>query len=169
MNASIRSRLTVLSVAPVTILAIILLMLTAWEASSLSERQSSSAEHSLLELQKEEVKAYIEVTYSAIESLYESGGTLEEALPILRGIKYGESGYVFGYSGKGDRIFIGKGDKGVGDNFWDLTDSNGKKLVQELIAAGKTVGVMLHTISLNPVKLSQNPNSPTRFFLIDGT
>ncbi|WP_421864585.1 methyl-accepting chemotaxis protein [Motiliproteus sp.] len=140
MSFSIRSRLTVLSVAPVTILALILLLITAWEASSLSERQSSSAETSLLDLKKQEVKAYVEVTYSAIEALYNSGASLEEALPILRSIKYGENGYVFGYSGKGDRIFIGKGNKGIGENFWDLTDSNGKKLVQELIAAGKSGG-----------------------------
>ncbi|RDE25226.1 methyl-accepting chemotaxis protein [Motiliproteus coralliicola] len=140
MSFSIRSRLTVLSVAPVTILALILLLITAWEASSLSERQSSSAETSLLELKKQEVKAYIEVAYSAIEALYESGATLEEALPILRSIKYGKNGYVFGYSGSGDRIFIGQGNKGIGDNFWDLTDSNGKKLIQELVAAGKAGG-----------------------------
>ncbi|WP_210394631.1 methyl-accepting chemotaxis protein [Motiliproteus sediminis] len=140
MNISIRARLTVLAVVPVTLLAIMLLIVTQFETESLSRQQSMQARESLVAVKRTEAKAYMEMAYSAVKDIYESGGELEQALPILRNLKYGDSGYIFGYTSKGTRVFLGQSDKGLGDNFWDLTDTQGNKLVQQLIAAGRQGG-----------------------------
>ncbi|MDX2421764.1 MAG: methyl-accepting chemotaxis protein, partial [Amphritea sp.] len=65
---------------------------------------------------------------------------LVEALPTLMSLIFGDNGYFFGYIGKGDRVFIGNSDKGVGENYWDLKDANGVYLVRELVKAGQNGG-----------------------------
>ncbi|MEF1289149.1 methyl-accepting chemotaxis protein, partial [Vibrio sp. M260118] len=56
----------------------------------------------------------------------------------LKSLEYGKTGYVFGYDSKGVRIAIGKSDKGIGENFWNLQDKQGNYLIQDLIRNAKT-------------------------------
>ncbi|HEY5718207.1 MAG TPA: methyl-accepting chemotaxis protein [Motiliproteus sp.] len=140
MNISIRARLFILALVPSTLLALVLLVVTAVETTSLSEIQEQSAESSLMALKKQEVKAYMEMAAGSVQALYDSGAELEEALPILKNLKYGDNGYVFGYRDKGERLFMGQSTKGVGDNFWDLKDAEGTYLIRELVKVGKQGG-----------------------------
>ncbi|WP_427977931.1 methyl-accepting chemotaxis protein [Agarivorans sp.] len=137
MSLTIRQRLLVLSIAPILVFAIIILWLTVSETQKLSHKQSRATHDSMLQLKKEELKSYIDLAYSSIAIIYETGGTLEQALPILKSLEYGESGYIFGYSAEGIRIFSGSSTKGLGDNFWSLQDKQGQYLIQGLIKASK--------------------------------
>ncbi|RTE67510.1 methyl-accepting chemotaxis protein [Amphritea opalescens] len=140
MTLSISKRLTVMSAAPVILLAIILFLLTLFESEQLRQEQLDLTNTKFVEMKREELKFMNEMAYSAVRQLYENGGSLAEALPILRSLKFGDSGYFFGYTGKGDRVFLGSLDKGIGKNFWDLKDANGVYLVRELVKAGKSGG-----------------------------
>lgn len=75
---------------------------------------------------------------SAIEPLLKRNATLEEALPVLRELEFGETGYIFGYNSKGVRVVVGKNDKGIGENFYNLQDKKGNYLIQDLLKNAKT-------------------------------
>lgn len=140
MPISIRNRLLILAIVPVILLAAALFLTFTSQSSDLVDRQLNTVESRVGDIKKEELKAYMEMAYASIAHIYENGGSLEEALPILRNLKYGESGYVFGYTSRGDRVLLGQSDKGIGDNFWDLQDKKGNYLVRGLLDASKNGG-----------------------------
>ena len=140
MALSISKRLSIISTAPVILLALILFSLTYFESNELRHEQLELTENKFLEMKHAELKLLNEMAYNSIRHIYESGGSLEEALPTLRDLKFGDSGYFFGYSDKGDRVFMGNIDKGIGKNYWNLQDSNGVYILRELIKAGKQGG-----------------------------
>ncbi|WP_432452189.1 MULTISPECIES: methyl-accepting chemotaxis protein [unclassified Agarivorans] len=137
MSLTIKHRLIFLALAPVLILATSMLALTISETQKLSLAQSVATKQSMLQMKKAELKSYMDMSYSAIAEIYENGGTLEQALPILKRLEYSNSGYIFGYTNQGVRVFMGGVDKGIGDNFWDLQDKQGQYLIQGLIKASK--------------------------------
>ncbi|MCV6610642.1 MAG: methyl-accepting chemotaxis protein [Amphritea sp.] len=140
MNLSISKRLTIMGVAPVTLLAIFLLIFTSYKNAQLADMQAKNTRESLMENKKEELKSYMELAQTSVQHIYDHGGTLEEAMSVFKGLKYGESGYFFGYTGDGVRLFLGGTGKGVGDNHWNLQDSDGVYLIRELISTGKNGG-----------------------------
>ncbi|WP_432463645.1 hypothetical protein [Agarivorans sp. QJM3NY_33] len=74
MSLTIRQRLSVLALAPVLLLAASMLLLTYHETQKLNQSQSIETEASLIEMKKEELKAYLDLSYSAIVHIYEQGG-----------------------------------------------------------------------------------------------
>ncbi|WP_290699922.1 methyl-accepting chemotaxis protein [Amphritea sp.] len=140
MALSISKRLSIISTAPVILLAVILFTLTYFQSNKLSNEEHALTTTHFLEMKHAELKLLNEMAYNSIRHIYESGGSLEDALPTLRDLKFGDSGYFFGYSDKGDRVFMGNIDKGIGKNYWNLQDSNGVYILRELIKAGKQGG-----------------------------
>lgn len=140
MALSISKRLTLMSAAPVILLSIALFVLTLFESEQLRQQQLELTQAKFLEAKQEQLEFMNKMAYTAISHIYEKGGSLEEALPILRNLKFGDNGYFFGYTGTGDRVFLGRFEKDIGKNFWDLQDSKGVYLVRELIKAGKNGG-----------------------------
>lgn len=133
MKFSIRNRLMILAVVPVLLMATVLFINFEMASQQITDAQLDIAHQEVTEIKKAELQSLVESARSAIQPLYESGASLEEALPILRSIKYGESGYIFGYSTDGDRRLLGQSDKGLGENFWDLQDKKGNYLVREIV------------------------------------
>ncbi|UTW01912.1 methyl-accepting chemotaxis protein [Amphritea atlantica] len=140
MALSISKRLTIMGAAPIILLAIILLILTVFENNELRREQLEITKSKLLETKRAELKSLNDMAFSTIKHIYDDGGSLQEALPILRALKFGENGYFFGYTDKGDRVFMGNSDKDLGKNFSNLQDSNGNYLIRELVKAGKQGG-----------------------------
>lgn len=140
MNFSISKRLTIMGVAPVTLLAIFLLAFSFYENAQLADLQATNTRDSLVQNKKLELKSYMELAQTSVQHIYDNGGSLEEAMPVFTGLKYGNSGYFFGYASDGTRIFQGGTGKGVGSNFWNLQDSDGVYILREMIKAGKQGG-----------------------------
>ncbi|MBR9868898.1 MAG: methyl-accepting chemotaxis protein [Oceanospirillales bacterium] len=140
MALSISKRLTIMGAAPIVLLAIILLLLTVFENNELRLEQLDITKSKLVETKRAELKSLNDMAFSSIKHIYEGGGSLQEALPILRSLKFGKNGYFFGYTDNGDRVFMGNSDKDLGKNFSNLQDANGAYLIQELVKAGKQGG-----------------------------
>ncbi|WP_428034427.1 methyl-accepting chemotaxis protein [Amphritea sp.] len=117
-----------------------MLILTVFENRELGREQLEITESKLLEMKRAELESLNKVAFNSIKHIYETGGKLEDALPVLRALKYGKNGYFFGYTDKGVRVFMGDLDSSIGKNFWDLQDSNGVYITRELIKAGKQGG-----------------------------
>lgn len=137
MTTSIRTRLLILALVPVSVLALVLYFTANLQTNDLVNKEMVSVKSSVTNMQRRELQELMDMAYSSIKHIYENGGTLEEALPILRNLKFGKSGYIFGYTNSGKRILLGQSDKGMGKNFWDLQDKRGNYLVQGLIDAAK--------------------------------
>lgn len=138
MNLTIRSRLYVLSIAPLLIIALSLMYITYVEVLDLSHEQTQEARTTMMDMKKTELRSYIDIAETALIPLTKRQASLEEALEVLRGIKFGKSGYFFGYNSKGDRLLLGSQNKGIGENFWTSKDTAGNSFIQDIINNAKT-------------------------------
>jgi methyl-accepting chemotaxis protein len=138
MSLTIKSRLYILALVPLLVIALGMLGFTYVKTNQLNQEQVEITRANMMNMKKAELKNYIQMAKSAITPFLERGDTLEQALPTLKTLEYGESGYVFGYDTKGVRVAVGKSDKGIGENYWNLQDKQGSYLIQDLIRnAGK--------------------------------
>ncbi|MCG9749519.1 methyl-accepting chemotaxis protein [Vibrio brasiliensis] len=138
MSLTIRSRLYILALVPLLVIALGMLSFTYMKTTELNEQQIEVTRANLMNMKKAELRNYLQMAKSAIEPFLEKGATLEEAYPTLKTLEYGKSGYVFGYDSKGIRRVQGKSEKGIGENFWNLQDKQGNYLIQDLIRNAKT-------------------------------
>lgn len=138
MSLSIKSRLYVLALIPLLAITIGMLSVTYLKTSSLNLEQTQVTRQNMMDTKKSELKQFLQLATSSVEPLLKQGAPLEDALPILRSLKYGETGYIFAYDSKGVRIVTGDSDKGIGESFWDLQDKKGNFLIQDLIRNAKT-------------------------------
>ncbi|MFH4619774.1 methyl-accepting chemotaxis protein [Vibrio furnissii] len=140
MSLTIRHRLYILSIVPLLIIAISMMYLTFTETQSLSKTQMANTREAMMDMKKAELKAYLQIAESALTPLKNRQASREEALIILQEIAFGKNGYLFGYDSQGNRVLLGKGQTGLGDNFMDLKDSQGNYLVRDLIKNAKSGG-----------------------------
>lgn len=137
MSLTIRQRLYVLSIVPLLIISLSMMYLSFSETQKLNNEQITETRSSMMDMKRAELKSYLQIAETALSPLTQRNASLEEAMLVLREISFGSSGYLFGYNSKGDRLLLGKSDKGVGENFWSLQDSHGNYLVQDLLKNAK--------------------------------
>ncbi|WP_159651204.1 methyl-accepting chemotaxis protein [Vibrio atypicus] len=138
MSLTIKSRLYILALVPLLVIALGMLGVTYLKTQELNERQVDVTRTNMMNMKKEELKNYIQMAKSAVQPFLDRGASLEEAYPTLMTLEYGETGYVFGYDSKGKKIVQGTNKKGIGENFWNLQDKQGNYLIQDLIRNAKT-------------------------------
>lgn len=138
MKLTIRTRLYFLSIFPLIIIALSLMYVTNVKIHELSDRQMSQIRTNMMAMKESELRSYIDITKNALRPIIKRNGDREEALEILRAIEFGENGYIFGYDSQGIRVFMGEMDQGIGNSFWNLKDSLGNYLIQDLIKNAKT-------------------------------
>jgi methyl-accepting chemotaxis protein len=110
------------------------------QMSNLNHTQQQLIHQHLSEQKRSELKAYIDIVDSSLTALKARNADRQDVIEKLSQIHFGDSGYVFGYDSKGNRLFLGDTGKGIGKNFWDLKDSKGNFLIQNLIKQGKEGG-----------------------------
>ncbi|MEZ9716256.1 methyl-accepting chemotaxis protein [Vibrio cyclitrophicus] len=137
MTLTIKNRLYILSFIPLLLMAIGMMSVTYMKSTELTAQQVESTRSNMMAMKEKELKAYLQMAYSAISPFLDRGATLEEALPTLRTLEYGESGYIFGYDSKGVRVVVGQSNDGIGKNYYDLQDKQGNYLIRDLIKNAK--------------------------------
>ncbi|CDU02462.1 Methyl-accepting chemotaxis protein [Vibrio coralliirubri] len=137
MTLTIKNRLYILSFIPLLLMAIGMMSVTYMKSTELTAQQVESTRSNMMAMKEKELKAYLQMAYSSISPFLDRGATLEEALPTLRTLEYGESGYIFGYDSKGVRVVVGQNNDGIGNNYYDLQDKKGNYLIRDLIKNSK--------------------------------
>ncbi|MEC7308897.1 methyl-accepting chemotaxis protein [Vibrio crassostreae] len=137
MTLTIKNRLYILSFIPLLLMAIGMMSVTYMKSTELTAQQVESTRSNMMAMKEKELKAYLQMAQSSISPFLERGATLEEALPTLRTLEYGESGYIFGYDSKGVRVVVGQNNDGIGNNYYDLQDKKGNYLIRDLIKNSK--------------------------------
>ncbi|TCW20099.1 methyl-accepting chemotaxis protein [Vibrio crassostreae] len=137
MTLTIKNRLYILSFIPLLLMAIGMMSVTYMKSTELTAQQVESTRSNMMAMKEKELKAYLQMAQSSISPFFERGATLEEALPTLRTLEYGKSGYIFGYDSKGVRVVVGQNNDGIGKNYYDLQDKKGNYLIRDLIKNSK--------------------------------
>ncbi|MCG9639243.1 methyl-accepting chemotaxis protein [Vibrio sp. Isolate34] len=137
MTLTIKNRLYILSFIPLLLMALGMMSVTYMKSTELTAQQVESTRSNMMAMKEKELKAYLQMAQSSISPFLDRGATLEEALPTLRTLEYGESGYIFGYDSKGVRVVVGQNNDGIGKNYYDLQDKKGNYLIRDLIKNSK--------------------------------
>ncbi|KLN64894.1 MULTISPECIES: methyl-accepting chemotaxis protein [Vibrio] len=138
MSLTIRSRLYILALVPLLVIALGMLSFTYMKTTELNEQQIEVTRTNMMNMKKAELRNYLQMAKSAVQPFLNRGASLEEAYPTLKTLEYGKTGYVFGYDSKGIRRVQGSSEKGIGDSYWNLQDKQGNYLIQDLIRNAKT-------------------------------
>ncbi|NIY91212.1 methyl-accepting chemotaxis protein [Vibrio diazotrophicus] len=138
MNLTIRTRLYILSIVPLLLIAASMMFVSFTQTTNLNNHQMESTQNAMMAMKKTELKSYLKIADSALTPLKNSNASLQQALEILKEVQFGQNGYLFGYDSKGTRLLLGKSNAGIGENFWNLQDTQGNYLVQDLLRNSKT-------------------------------
>lgn len=111
----------------------------------------------VLDQVKNSIMFTVQATITSMDALYrENIGkmTHEEAVALVKrnfdAIKYSDAGYFFVYYTNGVRMVAPENKSQEGKNLWDLTDSKGNRLIQDIIYLARNGGGFSTYVWLNP-------------------
>lgn len=144
-SMSMKYKLISLGLVPGITILVILLALVSSRMQSVVDKDMDILRDTLLEAHKTELRHSLDVASSLIKPLYEAAPTGDspqrnEAISLLKQLKYGKDGYYFGYDGASVRVFSGSDSAKVGESFRAYKDVNGVLLINELVKQGQAGG-----------------------------
>ncbi len=134
-----------LTVLPMLAAMLITILLVNVQTRELSNRQALELKQSLLDIRKNELVNYTNLAFSAIDHLYgvadiDQGFAQERVKEILTNLEYSQDGYFYAYTNEGTNVVHPKQPYRLGENYWNLTDPNGKPVIRELIQQAQSGG-----------------------------
>ncbi|MGH1485902.1 MAG: methyl-accepting chemotaxis protein [Cellvibrionaceae bacterium] len=161
-NLSIRQKILFSSVAPVIVLALVLMWIVYNSSRSVAEETSGMISFSMLESTKATVKNNVDMAVSAIKPIYDKADADDEeakkqVLSILRSMDFDNGNYIFVYQYDGVNLATRPKPSLEGRNLIDLKDANGKLLIKDLIDIAKKGGDFYQYIWFNPANDQDEP------------
>lgn len=143
-SPKLRQKILAASLIPLLLVTGLLLFQTIVSARQAAEKRIENTRALLVAEKEARLQDYIALAKSSIASLYNGEGDIgtrqQAAKKILRGLSFGDDGYVFAYLYDGTNIVLPPKPQLEGKNLIDLKDANGKLLIQEMITAAKSGG-----------------------------
>ena len=140
----LKAKILSLAVAPLLLAIAVIGGLLVFETQRLERQQAQVLEEVLLNTKRDELRSYIELALTSIEHLYGAGrddeAAKEQAKAILSSMKFGVDGYFFVYANDGLNIVHPRMPDLVGQNLWNMRDTNGTYVIRELIQRAKEGG-----------------------------
>lgn len=141
---SIKVKILTLVIGAVLVSTVALCIFDITRLKNISEQNLNQTRERLISAKKQELQYFMDLAKTSISDvLTQEGIDLSEAQETirerLRQLRFGETGYIFGYTGDGTLVVYPKKET-LGKNLWNIEDPNGVKVIQELIAAAKAGG-----------------------------
>ena len=140
----LKAKILSLAVAPLLLAIAVIGGLLVFETQRLERQQAQVLEEVLLNTKRDELRSYIQLALTSIEHLYGAGrddeAAKEQAKAILSSMKFGDDGYFFVYANDGLNIVHPRMPDLVGQNLWNMRDTNGTYVIRELIQRAKEGG-----------------------------
>ncbi len=161
-NRRLTLNIILLSIVPLIIVVVIVASILFSQAKQLVEEQVALTRNNVLAVKKQELKQYVEMAVKSIEPYYLDDSLTEElakqiVAEKLSSLTYGSDGYFFAYTWEGDALVLPYQTDRIGKNWWNVEDVQGKKLLQELIEAGKNGGGFVDYLWHKPSKKEPLP------------
>ena len=140
----LKAKILSLAVAPLLLAIAVIGGLLVFETQRLERQQAQVLEDVLLSTKRDELRSYIELAMTSIDHLYGAGrdddAAKEQAKGILSSMKFGADGYFFVYADDGLNLVHPRMPDLMGQNLWNMRDSNGIYVIRELIERAKEGG-----------------------------
>jgi len=145
----VRSKLLLLVLGPILLLAILLSGIAIVTLSELADQQEARTRETLVQDRRAELQRYVELAGEAIAPIYQASGVNDmarraEAVAILERLSYGKDGYFWGYDQQALRVLQGNTKARIGESFADYRDPKGVYAIRELIKAGQDGSHYVH-------------------------
>jgi len=142
MRLTLKIKVLLLALVPVTLFALVLSGAAAKILHGLADEELETTRERMIDDARTRLEDYMRIGVSSVAHLYEPAAqgdlaSREEAIAILKKIKYGTDGYFFGHDSNVVRLFRGESPVDVGSNLSDRRDSNGVYINRELVAVAK--------------------------------
>ncbi len=144
-SMSMKYKLILLGLVPGIAILTVLLVLVSTRMQEIVDKDMDILRDTLLNAHKTELRNSLDIASSLVKSLYDAAPAgdspqKQEAIALLKQLKYGKDGYYFGYDGNSVRVFSGSDSARIGDSFRDYKDVNGVFLINELVKQGQAGG-----------------------------
>ncbi|TBZ37179.1 sensor histidine kinase MctS [Rhizobium leguminosarum] len=142
---TLRHQIIALAIVPLVISILAITIFITWQSANLAKNSIDTFEQNMLKTKEAEILNLTNLALSAIQTIYDSAGSDDEAAKqqvaaILTSLDYGKDGYFFVYDYDGNNIVHPRQSFRHGHNWLDLTDSDGDKVIAELIATARAGG-----------------------------
>jgi len=141
----LRHQIFTLAVVPLLVAIIAIAALLNWQSTSLARASIDAFESSLLPAKEAELLNLTNLAISAIDTVYQAAAIDDEdakrqVRDILGTLEYGEDGYFFVYDYDGNNIVHPRQAYRPGQNWLDLVDPDGNRVIASLIAKAQQGG-----------------------------
>ncbi|HAQ85457.1 MULTISPECIES: methyl-accepting chemotaxis protein [Stutzerimonas] len=142
MRLTLKTKVLLLALVPVTLFALVLSGAAAKILHGLADEELETTRERMIDDARTRLEDYMRIGVSSVAHLYEPAAqgdlaSRDEAIAILKKIKFGKDGYFFGHDSNVVRLFRGESPVDVGSNLSDRRDSNGVYINRELVAVAK--------------------------------
>lgn len=142
---TLRYQILALAIIPLVIAILAITTFITWQSANLARNNIATSEQNMLKAKEGEILNLTHLALSAIEAAYRNAGPGDQAAKkrvaeILTSLDYGKDGYFFVYDYDGNNIVHPRQHFRHGRNWLGLTDSDGDKVIAELIATAKAGG-----------------------------
>ncbi|WP_375749970.1 methyl-accepting chemotaxis protein [Vibrio sp. HN007] len=137
MKISIKNRIFLLVLLPLLFVSLAVLIVTYMDTKGLAKEQIEASHSNLISVKKDDLKDFLDLAMSSVSELIDDPANKPIVINRLKSLKFGEDGYLFGYSTNGVRMFIGDKGTDVGKSFLNAKDSKGNYYIKEIIRNAK--------------------------------
>jgi len=141
---NLRTKIVALAVAPLLVALVLVALAVRHQERDLAQRERALIEQTYMAQRRSELRSYVELAVSTVRPLYDAGlddeATRTEALRRLAALDYGDDGYFFVYDLQGRSLMHSRQPDLVGQNLWELRDSQGRFTIQDLLARAREGG-----------------------------
>jgi two-component system NarL family sensor kinase len=157
----LKLKVFLLAVIPLVGSLALIALAVGHQARDLAARERALVESATMASKKAELRHYVDLAQSIVQPLYGSGrddeATKEEATRLLASLDFGSDGYFFLYDMSGKSLMHPRLPELVGRNLWDMRDSNGTPMIQQLIARAREGGGFVRYAWNKPSTQEQAP------------
>ncbi|MDM0073488.1 cache domain-containing protein [Variovorax sp. J2P1-59] len=138
---NLRTKIVALAVAPLLIALMLVAFAVRHQERDLAQRERVLTEQTYMTQRRSELRSYVDLAVSVVQPLYDAAPDDEaaraEALRRLAALDYGDDGYFFVYDLQGRSLMHSRQPELVGQQLWELRDSQGRATIQDLIAQAR--------------------------------
>ena len=141
----LRNQILALAIGPLVLAIIVITALITWQSMTLARTSIDAFERNMLAAKEAELLNLTNLALSAIRSVYDRAGPDDEAAKeevkrILTDLDYGRDGYFFVYDYDGLNVVHPRQNFRPGNNWLDLYDPDGNRVIYDLIQKAKEGG-----------------------------
>jgi len=139
-------KVLLLMVIPVILGMSAIIYWVSHQTQGFSILQAQEFKLAIVDHRKKQLRDYVSIVQSAVSHLHSESSPdanndkTKELIRILNTIEFSEDGYFYVYDTQGNSIVHPRQPYRVGENWIDLTDSRGKKVISSLLAQAQAGG-----------------------------